>query len=636
VVLVAAVRTVGKGTFPMKAFAIGMILKAIDQVSGPLTGIGGNVANFQKKVGTSAVNVSNAWHQTGQALASLGLRAAAVGGGIFAIAKTTATYGADTEKMANILGMSTDALQSFRYVGKMADVDIEDMDTALKKFTVNLGKSADGGGIAKGALHALGITAKELKAAGPDKTLMVIADKFSKIKDPSIKAALAVELFGKNGAGMVNVLSGGSKSIKEMQDRAKALGIVLDQDGIRSAEEFENAWKETTMTLGSLKNILGVAVMPTIKNGMESITKWIVKTRAWAKENPELAKTLLKVGAGFAGLVIFGGPLLKTGLSIVNLVLALSKLKSVIGAAGGLGKLLSGFGPGAGKFLLIAAVIGIAAYLIYKNWDKIGPVLKKTFNDFKPWIPAIAGATLAICALNIAMGLNPVGAIIIGVSLLISGLIYLVKNWDKVKETFSKSLKDIGGFFTSVWDGIKLGASSVFDWLKKSFFTVADGILTVFGGIIKTVLGAAGSIGKLFGIDTSGLDAVIGKINDLQTKIHGQSFFADQPGQDIRPAVSPGSIVKPIITPFSKIRDQNPITLNNQITVPFPSRPAAMPTKKVETGIGARAQTASTQRQVNDSSILVKFQDLPRGTKVTPEKVGGNLQLDIGYAGAAY
>ncbi len=579
----------------MKSFAISMILKAVDQVSGPLKGVNGSVATFQKKITSASINTSSAWRQTGDALKSLGTRVALVGGSIFALAKTSSAYGDEVNDTANMLGMSTDALQSYRYIGRLAGVEVEEMDKALEKMTVNLGKSESGTGTAKKALNALGITAEKLKAAGPDKSLMVIADAFAKVKDPSVKASIAVDLFGRAGVGMVNVLSEGSAGLEKMQERAKALGIVLDADGIKTAADFDDAWQEVSMTLGGLKNILGVSLLPAMKRGIESVTEWVVKLRGWAKENPALASTLGKVALGLSGLVIFGGPIAKTVYSVVNLALALGKLKSAISAAGGLGKLFSSFGSGAGKFILIAAAIGAAAYLIYKNWDKIGPVVTRVLTAIKPFAPVIAGATAAIWAMNIAMGANPIGLIIVGVATLIAGIIALVKNWDKVKTAFIAGIQQIGAFFSGVWEGIKTGALAAFGVIKKALFTVADALLTVFGGVVTAILGAASKVGKLIGLDTSGLDAVVGKISALQNSVRSQSFIGDIPG----------------------------------------ARPAAAP-QPVQVGQGARAQASATTRQVNDSAVTVRFDNLPRGTSVMPTKTSGGLSLEMGYAGASY
>lgn len=116
--------------------------------------------------------------------------------------------------------------------------------------------------------------------------------------------------------------------------------------------------------------------------------------------------------------------------------------------------------------------------------------------------------------LNLAMTANPIGLIIAGITLLIAAGILLVKNWDKVK-----------AFFISMWDGIKKAFAASVNFMKGVMFTFADLILTVYGNIFKAIIQGAAKVGKFLGLDTSGLDAVVGKIEKAQASVREQSFI---------------------------------------------------------------------------------------------------------------
>ena len=116
--------------------------------------------------------------------------------------------------------------------------------------------------------------------------------------------------------------------------------------------------------------------------------------------------------------------------------------------------------------------------------------------------------------LNLAMTANPIGLIIAGITLLIAAGILLVKNWDKVK-----------AFFISMWAGIKKAFSVSVDFMKRVMFTFADIILTTYGNIFKAIIRGAAKVGKFLGLDTSGLDAVVGKIEKVQASVREQSFI---------------------------------------------------------------------------------------------------------------
>jgi hypothetical protein len=63
-----------------------------------------------------------------------------------------------------------------------------------------------------------------------------VADAFARIEDPAERVRLAFKLFDSEGVALVNLLRGGSGALDEMRERARDLGIVLDEHLVRDAE----------------------------------------------------------------------------------------------------------------------------------------------------------------------------------------------------------------------------------------------------------------------------------------------------------------------------------------------------------------------------------------------------------------
>jgi hypothetical protein len=63
-----------------------------------------------------------------------------------------------------------------------------------------------------------------------------VADAFARIEDPAERLRLAFKLFDSEGVALVNLLRGGSGALEEMRERARDLGIVLDEHLVRDAE----------------------------------------------------------------------------------------------------------------------------------------------------------------------------------------------------------------------------------------------------------------------------------------------------------------------------------------------------------------------------------------------------------------
>ena len=68
-----------------------------------------------------------------------------------------------------------------------------------------------------------------------------MADAFARIEDPAERVRLAFKLFNSEGVALVNLLSDGSGALEEMRERARDLGIVLDEHLVRDAERAKTA-----------------------------------------------------------------------------------------------------------------------------------------------------------------------------------------------------------------------------------------------------------------------------------------------------------------------------------------------------------------------------------------------------------
>jgi hypothetical protein len=66
-----------------------------------------------------------------------------------------------------------------------------------------------------------------------------IADEVNKLSSPMEKTAVATQLFGRSGAPMLNLLREGADGMARMQAEARELGVVIDEDLIRNAEEAQ-------------------------------------------------------------------------------------------------------------------------------------------------------------------------------------------------------------------------------------------------------------------------------------------------------------------------------------------------------------------------------------------------------------
>lgn len=145
-------------------------------------------------------------------------------------------------KTADRLGLTTDALQELRAAAQTAGVNTQTLDMAMQRFGRRLAEARQGAGEAKGALEEMNI--ELFNADGTARTTeQVLGDVANAMQGMSVQTdrnRIAMRLFDSEGVALVNMLRDGADGLDEMRRQARELGIVIDEDLIRNAEEAED------------------------------------------------------------------------------------------------------------------------------------------------------------------------------------------------------------------------------------------------------------------------------------------------------------------------------------------------------------------------------------------------------------
>lgn len=173
-------------------------------------------------------------------------------------------YAGSLGEVAQQLGVTTRDLQVFRFAAGQVGVSQEQLETGLSKLTITLGKVAAGAKQPIAALNAIGISVDQLKGKDTGEAFRIIADGLQKVTDRSQRAAVEVALFGKSGAMLDNLLSGGAESINGLALAAEKLGIVLSDEQIQRADD-------TADKLEALKTVLAARIAGVVADNADSI-----------------------------------------------------------------------------------------------------------------------------------------------------------------------------------------------------------------------------------------------------------------------------------------------------------------------------------------------------------------------------
>ena len=191
---------------------------------------------------------------------------AAVGGAIFAVARSAARAGVELHKTSQILGISTEELQALGGAAELAEVNTGSLTTALKFFSKTVGFAMQGGKAQLKEFSKIGITSfKDVNghAKTQSQLLLEVADRITHVKTVQEKAAIVARLFGRaGGSEMIPFLSGGSKKILEYEKAFKLFGYTLSENDIKNSQRFTWTLQMLGMAAEGTKNKIGYALIP--------------------------------------------------------------------------------------------------------------------------------------------------------------------------------------------------------------------------------------------------------------------------------------------------------------------------------------------------------------------------------------
>lgn len=192
------------------------------------------------------------------------LTALTAGGGFALLIKQNIDIADSTGKAARRIGETAEALSEMRYAAKLADIGAEELDQQLGRMVVNVSRAAAGGGEATKALQLLGISAAELAQKTPSEQLRVLADRLLGVENDSDRARIAVEIFGKSGLKMLNLLEGGSAGLDAAAAEARSFGAVITTEATVAAEQFNDNLTRLQTAGGRVGISLANSVLPTL------------------------------------------------------------------------------------------------------------------------------------------------------------------------------------------------------------------------------------------------------------------------------------------------------------------------------------------------------------------------------------
>lgn len=378
--------------------------------------------------------------------------------------------------------------------------NLDKVGDAVKEFSI---RAIDGSDTTKQGFEALGMDAAKMAerfGAGGDsakEAFNEVIKGLAEMDDPVAQSAAGVNLFGTMwedlGPQVITSMSTASDAIDKSKESAEEL-INVKYDTLSGA--LGGLWR--TIQVDVLQPI-GNQLIPYVTKGINAIQKF---TDKWNKLGPATQKTIVKFAAVAAsvGPVLLGFGKVSTGISTVisNFGKVGSAITKLTGASGfsGIAKIMTG------PFGIAAAAVVAAAILIYKNWDRIAPILQKIgqrFADFwktvQPQLEPFINLVKEVAS-YLEETLEPAFKIVWK-----AAGDYVVKFFDNVSIVIDGALGVFEGIITfltgvfqgdweKAWNGIVQAVGSIFGTLESL-------VKTPINAVINLVNKAIGAINKI-------------------------------------------------------------------------------------------------------------------------------------------
>jgi hypothetical protein len=168
------------------------------------------------------------------------------------LASETGQYAREQENLAARTGLTLRETQEFSQMAQVAGVNVGSLTTAMRTLSKGLSENSEDGKQAKQALKELGLDAS-VAFEPTGRAMKEIFERLGAIGAGVERDRLAISLFGRGGLELLPLV----EQFKELEQRVKSAGNVMDEAGIKKAAEYQRqvtllgqSWDQLKRTMG--------------------------------------------------------------------------------------------------------------------------------------------------------------------------------------------------------------------------------------------------------------------------------------------------------------------------------------------------------------------------------------------------
>ena len=266
------------------------------------------------------------------------------------LAKEALDWNLSVKKMQSLTGATAEQASTFISVANYMGVATDVSTTAFAKFAKAVSNAQDKmqtasaeGKLATDMFSRLGISIDQIQGKNTLEVFQIIQERLRGMKDGAEKTRVEMELFGKTGYQLHGMLNMSAEAMKQVEDRARAMGLIIDDEAAKKSAQFNRQLKDMEQTGKRLAIMIGQELLPVIMD----YTQWAIDlTKSYSSMASEQKEAI-------SGVVKFS---FEAGVAVTVIQSVTTALKFMRLAT------LAAAGP----WVSLATVVGIATKGVYE------------------------------------------------------------------------------------------------------------------------------------------------------------------------------------------------------------------------------------------------------------------------------
>ena len=175
--------------------------------------------------------------------------------------------GLQLANLTALLGDYTEEISALQGAARLLGIPIDTVNSGLVDMVRFLGEVAEGDEGAEDVLESLGLNWADLAKKSPVEAFKDIADAINKYRDEEgklSKQGIIDRIFGEDNTeqGIGRLIKEGSDGIKELMERARELGVVMDQETLEATLKLATEMAALQLAMEGAQNQLVDELMP--------------------------------------------------------------------------------------------------------------------------------------------------------------------------------------------------------------------------------------------------------------------------------------------------------------------------------------------------------------------------------------